>query len=70
MIELIICGYLLVMVLVYLFFMWVFKDEGIGAAELGISIAGSIFWIISVPTLLIMWVSVFIITLIKHIKEE
>lgn len=70
MVELIICGYLLVMVLVYFFFMWVFKDEGIGDAELGISIAGSIFWIISVPTLLIMWVSVFIITLIKHIKEE
>lgn len=70
MVELIICGYLLVMVLVYLFFMWVFKDESLGAAELGMSIAGSIFWIISVPTLLIMWITVCIIELIKHMKEE
>lgn len=68
--ELIICGYLLVMTLVYFFFMWVFKDEGMGDAELGISLAGSIFWIISVPTLLIMWITVCIIEIIKILKHK
>lgn len=68
--ELIICGYLSVMALVYFFFMWVFKDEGMGDAELGMSIAGSVFWIISVPTLLIMWITVCIIEIVKYMKEK
>lgn len=77
MVELIICGYFLVAVAVYFFFIWIFKEDTITDEILSVMLIGSLLWVISVPTLVSMLLGVCIIKLIKmlkykgkHMKEE